>query len=158
MHDENTAKPLADLLAKYYIPEELKKIEANIVTDYPKQIIVMRQYFPDGKGGTKKLRIGKYVAQGCHASQLALKEARLSDSPACWDWLNHSFAKIVLYVKTEQELLDLAKAVKAAGLPFGLVQDSGRTEFEGIPTYTALGIGPSYSSEIDPLTKHLPLF
>ena len=33
-----------------------------------KQVIVFRTNYPDGKGGTRKLRRGKEIAQACHAS------------------------------------------------------------------------------------------
>lgn len=33
-----------------------------------KQVIVFRTNYPDGKGGTRKLRRGKEIAQSCHAS------------------------------------------------------------------------------------------
>ena len=38
-----------------------------------------------------------------------------------------------------------------------LIQDAGLTEFNGIPTYTALSIGPEFEETLDPHTKHLPL-
>ncbi|NBO64961.1 MAG: hypothetical protein EBU88_08990, partial [Acidobacteria bacterium] len=33
-----------------------------------KQVIVFRTSYPDGKGGVRKLRRGKEIAQACHAS------------------------------------------------------------------------------------------
>lgn len=37
-----------------------------------KQVIVLRVRYPDGNGGTRKVRSGKLVAQGAHASMLWL--------------------------------------------------------------------------------------
>jgi hypothetical protein len=34
-----------------------------------------------------------------------------------------------------------------------LIQDAGLTEFGGVPTYTALAIGPDEDAKIDELTK-----
>jgi PTH2 family peptidyl-tRNA hydrolase len=44
-----------------------------------------------------------------------------------------------------------------AGLITALIQDAGLTEFGGVPTYTALAIGPDIDTKIDELTKDLPL-
>lgn len=40
--------------------------------DKVKQVIVMRTKYPDGKGGARKLRTGKMIAQGAHASMAFL--------------------------------------------------------------------------------------
>ena len=59
---------------------------------------------------------------------------------------------------SEEDLLDLARRAHEAGLPYYLVTDSGRTEFHGVPTNTALGVGPAWGSELQPITGHLPLY
>lgn len=115
------------------------------------------------------LRTGKYVAQGAHASVGALLALGKIDSygdnliiplyhPFVRDWILGSFAKITLQVDTEQELVDLEAAAKKAGLTTSLIVDSGRTEFNGVPTMTALGIGPGEPDIIDAITGHLKLF
>ena len=43
------------------------------------------------------------------------------------------------------------------GLPCALIQDSGLTEFKGIPTYTCCAIGPAKEELIDEITGDLPL-
>lgn len=131
--------------------------------DKPKQVIVIRQKFPNPEnGGLRKLRTGKYVAQGCHASQLAtwdaFKKWLIWKCEAFRPWMWGTFAKVCVYVEGEEELLELAERAKAAGLPFGLVKDSGLTEFGGVRTYTALAIGPARDSALKPITGHLPLF
>lgn len=128
--------------------------------DKPKQICVLRQLFPNPANPAvpRKLRTGKYVAQAGHAYQLAEWAAEERQTPAWLEWHANHIAKVCLYVKTEEELLALWERVRASGLPCALVQDGGVTEFNGEPTYTAIGIGPAYDSELRPLTGHLPLF
>lgn len=127
--------------------------------DKVKQVIIMRTKYPDGKGGTRKLRSGKMIAQGAHASMAFMIEiingVALTQEEK--DWIDDKFTKICLYVESEEELLQLYDRARACGLTSSLIQDAGDTEFGGVPTYTALAIGPHHSSKIDPLTKHLPL-
>ena len=74
------------------------------------------------------------------------------------EWLlNGAFTKITLGVSTEEELMAVYEAAKAAGLTAHLIVDSGRTEFGGKPTPTGVGIGPHYKSRIDPITRDLEL-
>jgi len=119
-----------------------------------KQIIVMRRQYPSGV----KLRRGKEIAQGAHASQLATQMAAEMDTPAYRSWIAGPIAKVCVYVETEEELVALAEKAAAAGLPYALITDAGHTEFHGVPTRTALGIGPAYPEDIDPVTGHLPLY
>ncbi|MNS78159.1 peptidyl-tRNA hydrolase [compost metagenome] len=119
-----------------------------------KQIIVMRRSYPSGV----KLRRGKEIAQGAHASQLATQRAAEMDTPAYREWVAGPIAKICVYVETEEELVAVAEKAHAAGLPYALITDSGRTEFHGVPTKTALGVGPAYADELEPVTGNLPLY
>jgi PTH2 family peptidyl-tRNA hydrolase len=136
-----------------------------------KQVIVMRTRFPDGKGETFTPRKGKLIAQGAHASMKVFFD-RLEDSgDDClelgpqegWDWeavkswVRGRFTKVVVHVETETELLALAHAALLAGLPHAIIEDNGDTEFHGVPTVTALAIGPADSKDIDPVTGHLKL-
>lgn len=73
------------------------------------------------------------------------------------DWLEESFTKIAVSVNSEAELLEIYEKAKAANLIVSLIQDSGRTEFGGVPTYTAVSVGPAWEDEVDPITGHLPL-
>jgi PTH2 family peptidyl-tRNA hydrolase len=54
-------------------------------------------------------------------------------------------------------LLKLHQRALDAGLITALIQDAGLTEFAGVPTYTALAIGPDEDAKIDQLTDDLPL-
>lgn len=46
-------------------------------------------------------------------------------------WLNNAFAKIVVSVNSEEELLNVYNKAKDAGIACSLIQDAGRTEFKG---------------------------
>ena len=115
-----------------------------------KQVIVMRK-FPS-------LRTGKYIAQGCHASQIALLDAKERYPQYYTDYMSSHITKIVVYVNTEEELQELYQKALNASLPCSKIKDAGFTEFKGIPTFTAVGIGPAPEELIDKITKHLPLF
>jgi len=126
----------------------------------PKQVIVMKKIV----GG---LRTGKYCAQSAHASVGALLSIAqikpdkivipLTD-PFIREWCLSRFTKAVVYVNTDEELIELHNQAKSANLPTSLIRDAGLTEFHGVPTLTAVGIGPGDPEEIDKITGHLPLF
>lgn len=128
-----------------------------------KQVLVLRQTFPDAQGVPKKVRTGKYTSQAAHASLTAVLENFIVDGrldyKGCDEWfdLKNQQAKITVYVKDEAELLTIHAAAQAAGLPVSLIQDQGHTEFGGMPTYTAVAIGPALKESIDSITSHLPL-
>ena len=73
------------------------------------------------------------------------------------DWLDGIFTKITVSVNSEAALLGVYEAALAAKLPCALIQDAGKTEFGGVPTYTAVAVGPAWNYEVDPITGHLPL-
>ena len=122
-----------------------------------KQVIVLRKDL--------NMRKGKMVAQGAHASMRAvLNGARREDNVLIIPldarnepWLCGRFKKICVSVNSEGELLKLYQGASDAGLITALIQDAGLTEFGGVPTYTALAIGPDEDLKIDELTKDLPL-
>ena len=128
-----------------------------------KQVIVMRKDL--------KMRKGKMVAQGAHASMAALlqffdkKEEDKKIEYSIWfnkdsildTWLNGIFTKICVSVDSEEELDKIKEQCEAFGIPCALITDSGKTEFKGVPTKTCLGIGPWYSEEIDKVTGKLEL-
>jgi PTH2 family peptidyl-tRNA hydrolase len=73
-------------------------------------------------------------------------------------WINGDYTKIVVTVNSEQELLDIHNKAIEKRLLCSLVQDKGYTEFNNIPTYTCVAIGPDYSEKIDEITKDLKLY
>jgi PTH2 family peptidyl-tRNA hydrolase len=129
-----------------------------------KQVIVMRTKYPDGKGGTFKIRTGKMIAQACHASISFLTNKldeyyQIKDSftEAEKHWLDYDFAKICLQVETEEELLDIASKATDAGIKCHIITDNGTTEFHGVPTRTCLALGPDVPEKINAITGHLKL-
>lgn len=123
-----------------------------------KQVIIMRKDL--------NMRKGKLVAQGAHASLGAILNLMqrngnvltLELDERTEPWITGRFKKICVYVNSEAELLDVYKAAQEASLISCLIQDSGLTEFNGVPTLTAVAVGPDREDKIDVVTKHLPLF
>lgn len=112
-----------------------------------KQTIVIRKDL--------KMRRGKEAAQCCHASLgVTLDNMNHPDVKA---WLKGRFAKIVVSVDSEEGLIDVYNHAKNAGVICTLIQDAGFTEFNGVPTYTAVGVGPSTIKRVDAITGHLKL-
>lgn len=131
-----------------------------------KQVIVIRKDL--------NMRKGKMVAQGAHASMAVLLNAgkmhtahggsfELDEEDfgkfgqAVFDWLCGAFTKICVSVDSEERLIEIYNNAKAAGLPCSLITDSGKTEFGGVPTNTAVAVGPAESDQVDAITGNLPL-
>ena len=127
-----------------------------------KQVIVIRRDL--------RMRRGKEIAQGAHASMLWLRQrvmplltpAGAADqaefSSAERAWLEGSLRKVTVKVGSEAELLAVYEKAIEAGLVAYLITDRGLTEFGGVPTRTCLGIGPDYDDLIDPVTGDLELY
>jgi PTH2 family peptidyl-tRNA hydrolase len=130
---------------------------------YPKQVIVVRKDL--------NMRKGKIAAQAAHASMAVLlnygsyaaadglvSEFRLDlTKPALNQWLSGAFTKVCVSVNSEQELLELCEKAQGLGFMHALITDSGKTEFNGVPTKTCAAFGPEWNDELDKLTGHLPL-
>ena len=113
-----------------------------------KQVIVIRKDL--------KMRRGKEIAQGCHASMKATLENM--NHPDVKKLLKGPIAKIVVWVDSEEELLAIYQKALNANLVCSLIQDAGRTEFHGVPTYTTVAVGPAKDDRIDQVTGHLKLY
>lgn len=110
-----------------------------------KQVILIREDVDMSRG--------KSVAQGAHASVLAVRDA---SEEAVENWLADSAGtKITLSVESEDELRSLIDS--AEELPTGIISDLGRTEIES-GTTTAGAIGPANEDAIDEITGHLGLY
>lgn len=139
--------------------------------DKPKQMIVMRRDL--------KMRKGKIAAQAGHACVTAVlaalaREQRLGQVQAdekgveltqdgqsatpLSEWFARGVAKVCVYVDSEEELLEIDRKARAAGILSALICDSGLTEFHGQPTYTCLAFEPALPEKVDPITGELPLF
>lgn len=112
-----------------------------------KQIIIMRKDL--------NMRKGKMVAQGAHASLKATLNNL--NHPSVKEWLGSAFAKICVYVDSEEELFQVLNAAKKKKLITALITDSGKTEFNGVPTNTCIAVGPATDEELDGVTSHLKL-
>jgi PTH2 family peptidyl-tRNA hydrolase len=112
-----------------------------------------------------KMRRGKEIAQGSHASmEFLVSQLRNSDGAALVldeatrQWIDVGMAKVCLQVHSEEELLGYHRDALELGLKSSLIRDSGRTEFHGVATYTACAIGPESAEAIDQLTGKLSLY
>jgi peptidyl-tRNA hydrolase, PTH2 family len=122
-----------------------------------KQTIVLRKDL--------NMRKGKMVAQGAHASMRAILQLGHREGgnfvvpldERLEPWLLGRFKKICVSVNSEAELLQLHQQARTAGLITALIQDAGLTEFGGVPTYTALAVGPDTEDRVDRVTGSLPL-
>src|SRR3989304_77840 len=112
---------------------------------------------------------GKLAAQVAHAT-MAFLTRRLKPKnyynpcdTVCYlktaerDWLDNSFAKVVLGVDSEEELEAICKRAEG-GFEVHRIGEDGRTVFNGIPTFTCIAIGPNYNGLIDQITGHLRLY
>lgn len=127
-----------------------------------------------------KMRKGKIGAQVAHASMAVFLRRRVktdriavqlpSDPQDQWReaesastlvvpmtedmvyWVTKGVKKIVLSVDDEEALLTAHRLAEEAGLPCALIRDAGHTEFGGVPTYTAVAIGPAKDQAIDAIT------
>ena len=113
-----------------------------------KQAIVLRKDL--------NMRKGKMIAQGAHASLKALFSSPLLllRLLVTRKW---GFAKIGLQVSSEASLLDVYARAQAAGLPCSLVMDLGKTEFNGVATFTAVAVGPANPDKVNSITQELKL-
>lgn len=101
---------------------------------------------------------GKEIAQGAHASLTAALSAQVTNKADLEKWHKEGQTKITLQVQTEDELIALQAQAEVNKLPVALIVDSGRTQFKGVHTITALAIGPADSEKIDKITKDLKLY
>ena len=118
-----------------------------------KQVIVMRRDL--------KMRRGKEIAQGSHASNQILEDVAFhgrDPSDELMEWLNTGKTKVCVRVDSEEELWEIFGNAMNARLAVYLITDSGHTEFNGVPTKTCLAIGPNDSGKIDKITGHLKLY
>jgi PTH2 family peptidyl-tRNA hydrolase len=122
-----------------------------------KQVIVIRKDL--------NMRKGKMVAQGAHASMAAILELARREGnnlvipldARIEPWLTGRFTKICVSVNSEAELLAIHEKAAAKGLVTSLILDAGLTEFGGVPTHTAVAVGPDVAATVDLITGALPL-
>jgi PTH2 family peptidyl-tRNA hydrolase len=119
-----------------------------------KQVIVIRRDL--------RMRRGKEIAQGAHASMAWLRQRVLRgltpSGAAGLVELSEVERKVTVKVGSEEQLMAVYEQALRAGLVAHLITDGGLTEFGGVPTRTCLGIGPDYDDRIDPVTGDLELY
>ncbi len=113
-----------------------------------KQVIVVRSDL--------KMSKGKIAAQAAHAAVSASEKARLMNKEDWLKWIQEGQKKVVVKVKSLEELLKIKEESEKLGLPTVLIEDRGLTEVPS-GTITCLGIGPALSKKIDKVTGNLPL-
>jgi len=122
-----------------------------------KQVIVIRRDL--------RMRQGKACSQTAHASSEFMKEALFAAingefndktiSPVEFEWMCNGGAKITLRTDSEEQFNEIVEQAKSKGLKIAVITDAGHTEFKGVPTITAVAIGPDYAKRIDVVTGNL---
>ena len=154
-------------------PTSLKRIIIMEVNNKVKQVLVIREDLKNEQG--HKIRTGKVVAQSCHASEawlfgmMSITPKGVMGSKGRYIgtvrgitediklWIEQGHTKIALKIKGEDELQALYDQAIEAGIIAHIVVDAGLTEFGGVPTKTALAIGPGNAEEIDKITGSLKM-
>ena len=129
-----------------------------------KQVLVWRQDLqnvPKGKFGaqmghaahlflTEQVR-AEYGGKGpkLRAGESGKVEIRLTQAEM--DWILGNYRKVVAFVRSEAELMEIYHAARKLNIPAHIVTDDGLTVFEQ-PTVTCLSIGPAEESEVDKVT------
>ncbi|HID47493.1 MAG TPA: peptidyl-tRNA hydrolase [Methanothermococcus okinawensis] len=113
-----------------------------------KQVIVVRTDLNMGKG--------KIATQACHASIDAFIKAQRECPEVVEKWLSEGQKKVVVKVKSQEELMEVFKKATLEGLPCSLIRDAGRTQLTP-GTCTAVAIGPEREERIDRITGKLKL-
>ena len=112
-----------------------------------KQAIIVRQDLAMGKG--------KIAAQASHACLEAYEKTKQQHPEWIDAWKSGGQGKIVLKVKSKEELIDLFQRAKRT-LPTALIKDAGHTQIEP-GSETCIAIGPAPEAEINKFTKDLKL-
>lgn len=110
-----------------------------------KQAIVVRTDLGMGRG--------KAAAQVAHASLQAYEKAGPDARRA---WTDGGQTKVVLKVRSEPEIHELADQARREGLPHAVISDAGHTQLEP-GTVTAFAVGPAEENIVDRVTGDLKL-
>ncbi len=97
---------------------------------------------------------GKLAAQVAHAAVVAALAAQRSGDFETW--LGEGQPKVVLGVSDGEQLVAVAAAADAAGLPVHVIRDAGRTQLAP-GTATCCAIGPADNARVDAVTGGLSL-
>jgi PTH2 family peptidyl-tRNA hydrolase len=113
-----------------------------------KQVMVVRRDLGMGTG--------KIAAQVAHAAVMGAERTKAHKREWFDSWFESGQAKVVVKVKSVEELIEVRKRAESLRLPVVQVQDSGLTQ---IPpgTTTCIGIGPAPAELVDKVTRDLKL-
>ena len=118
-----------------------------------KQVIAMRKDL--------KMRRGKEIAQGDHASMAFLVKKALGRENFTEPkraWMEALFSKVCVRVNSDEELLAVARRAEKGGIRVEIITDSGKTEFGGVPTRPSLAVGPDLAPKFDAVTGTRKLY
>ncbi|CAG2118163.1 unnamed protein product [Medioppia subpectinata] len=113
-----------------------------------KLVIVVRSDLKMGKG--------KACAQSSHAAVMAYEQIR-NKKPILNLWRASGQRKVVVKVDTEEELLEVEREARKAGLVTSLIRDAGHTQVSP-GSRTCVGVGPGPTQLVDKVTGHLKLY
>eukprot|EP01059_Diplonema_ambulator_P015270 TRINITY_DN26371_c0_g1_i1.p1 TRINITY_DN26371_c0_g1~~TRINITY_DN26371_c0_g1_i1.p1 ORF type:complete len:191 (+),score=39.92 TRINITY_DN26371_c0_g1_i1:15-587(+) len=124
--------------------EEEEEEEESDEDEDLKMVLVVRK---DLKMGT-----GKMCAQCCHAA-VGVIERVMEGTNTKWkewyfSWSRRGCTKIAVKANTEQDIIDVQAACRAANIPYYLVRDAGRTQIAS-GSKTVISVGPAPISEVD---------
>lgn len=135
-----------------------------------KMVLVVRKDLKNTHG--HKVRTGKLLSHAGHAAEswLLNKMVFSDNSDGTFDavikgipnniksWIQKGRKKVALSIKGEDELTEKYQQAIDNGLMAHIITDAGLTEFGGVPTKTAVAIGPASSELIDEITGDLSTF
>lgn len=101
---------------------------------------------------------GKMAAQAGHAYLDSFHTCFLLDPRRANLYKSAHGIKVCLKARGLSELEWAYEKAKELNLFCSLITDLGYTQFEGVPTITAVGIGPARKSECDLITKKFQLW
>lgn len=106
----------------------------------------------------KHNQIENEIVESAWPDSIKFTESRILPRGKYFDeYIQGTFKKVVVGVESETELLELYQKAKDKEIHCSLIKDSGLTEFDLVPTYTTVCIGPWIDSQIDEITGHLKL-
>lgn len=135
-------------------------MEINKMIDSKQVIIAVRGHMPEGK-------LASQVAHAAVANVLNMEYTRHTKDGVVYltltypensseqHWMEESFTKVLLGVDTQEEMLEIYEKAKANNMNVSLIEDEGRTVFNGVKTITCLGIGPHSRDSFVGITDHL---
>ena len=114
-----------------------------------KQVIIVRKDL--------KMRCGKMIGQGCHASRRAIEITKIRKPENIQKWVEeNNEVKIVLKINSDKELLDIISSCLTDDIPVGIVEDEGKTQIAP-NTLTACAIGPDEDEIVNKVVEDLKL-